>query len=234
MSDIAKKNAGYAALEHVENGMTLGIGTGSTARHFINGLEEKIKSGWELYGIPTSEETRELSINAGVNILEPDETTRIDLAVDGADEVDPAYNLIKGGGGALLREKIIARAAKKFIVIADKTKRVSHLGAFPLPIEIEPFCWALTIQAVRKCFADAGLDCQKCSLRSIAGNPFKSDGDHLILDCHLGAIDDPHDLEKSLGEIPGVIETGLFCDMADIVIFGDDEGVKTEFAPARL
>ncbi len=203
--------------------MTLGIGTGSTARYFIDALREKIAGGWRLRGVPTSEETRALAEAAGVEIIIPDETTDIDLAVDGADEADPALNLIKGGGGALLREKIVARAARKFIVIADKSKRVVRLGAFPLPVEIEPFGWALTVRAIRDALRQSGIENADIALRAHDGAPFRSDGGHMIVDCACGAVGDPPALEARLARIPGVIESGLFCGMTDLAIFGDGE-----------
>jgi ribose 5-phosphate isomerase A len=225
-ADLSKKSAGYAAADHVENGMTLGIGTGSTARYFIDAIGEKIKNGWRLRGVPTSEETRGLAEAAGVEIIIPDETTSLDLAVDGADEADSALNLIKGGGGALLREKIVARAAKKFIVIADKSKRVARLGAFPLPVEIEPFGWALTVRAVRAALGQAGVENMNINLRARDGAPFQTDGGHLTIDCACGGISDPAALEDLLGSIPGVVESGLFCGMADLAIFGDGDAVS--------
>ena len=222
--DAGKRHAARAALAHVENGMTLGLGTGSTAKHFIEALGEKIAAGWSLKGVPTSEETRKLAEAAGVEIIEPDETTRIDFAVDGADEADPALNLIKGGGGALLREKIVARAAEKFIVIADKSKRVPALGAFPLPIEIEPFGWALTVRAIRNALEQARFSSPDLKLRVRASAPFLTDGGNLIIDCALQRIPDPPALEARLNAIPGIVENGLFCSLAGLAYFGDENG----------
>jgi len=206
--------------------MTLGLGTGSTAAHFIDLLQPLMAEGYSLRGIPTSQASRRQAEAIGVEIIEPDETTQIDLAVDGADEVDPDLNLIKGGGGALLREKIVASAAKEFIVIADKSKRVAALGAFPLPVEIEPFGWALTVRRLREVFAEAGLMKANLELRPGNDTPFLTDGGNLIVDCALGRIDDPAALDHALTAIPGVIETGLFCGMTHMVIFGDEDGVS--------
>ncbi|MEO1252621.1 MAG: ribose-5-phosphate isomerase RpiA [Pseudomonadota bacterium] len=228
--DIAKKNAALRAAEFVENGMTLGLGTGSTAKHLIDALGEKIKDGWSLKGVPTSEQTREQAINAGVDIIDPDETTQIDIAIDGADEADPDHNLIKGGGGALLREKIVATAAQKFVVIADKSKRVAHLGAFPLPVEIDPFSWALTVRAVRDCLADFAFADPRLSLRMREGAQFISDGGNLILDCALNRIEEPSRLATVLNQIPGVVETGLFCGLVNVAVYGDEEGARVEYA----
>ncbi len=228
--EAGKKRAGQEAAKFVERGMTLGLGTGSTAKHFVDALAPKAADGWQLKGVPTSEATRRHAESIGIEIIEPDETTIIDLAVDGTDEADPNLNLIKGGGGALLREKIVANAAQKFIVIADKSKRVAALGAFPLPIEIEPFGWATTIRNIRTGLKTAGFDNLKLELRIHQGEVFKSDGNHLIADCALGRIDDPATLDQLLGAIPGVIETGLFCGLTDIIIYGDEDGVSIEKA----
>lgn len=222
-ADRGKKSAAQHAATFVENKMTLGIGTGSTARHFIDALAEKITAGFSLRGVPTSEETAALARAAGVEIIAPDEKTIIDLAVDGADEVDPRLHLIKGGGGALLREKIVANAARQFIVIADASKRVETLGAFALPIEIEPFGQALTMQAIAIAIAELGYRQKPTALRTKDGAPFFSDGGNLIVDCAMGAINDPGAVEDRLLSIPGVIDCGLFCAMSDIVIFGDGD-----------
>lgn len=225
--DTGKRNAALEALEYVQDGMTLGIGTGSTAKYLIDALGDKVAAGWRLRGVPTSEETRILSEAAGIDIITPDETTRIDLAIDGADEADPSLNLIKGGGGALLREKIIANAADKFVVIADASKRVAHLGRFPLPVEIETFGWALTVSSLRRSLKDAGFENPDIEIRATGGTPFQTDGGNLIADCALQRITDPTALELRLTKIPGVVESGLFCGMADIVIYGDADGASS-------
>lgn len=228
--EAGKRRAAEEALKWVENGMTLGLGTGSTAAHFIDLLAPKIAGGWRLKGVPTSEQTRRQAERNGVEIIIPDETTIIDLAVDGADEADPKLNLIKGGGGALLREKIVAGAADRFIVIADKSKRVPALGAFPLPVEIEPFGWALTVSRIRKAWRATEYESAAITLRSGPEGAYISDGGNLILDCSLGRIEDPMWLNGSLKTIPGVVETGLFLHMADAVIYGDADGVSIERA----
>jgi len=220
-----KKRAAQEAVKHVERDMILGLGTGSTAAHFIDLLQPLMAQGYGLRGVPTSQASRRQAEAIGVEIIEPDETTKIDLAVDGADEVDVNLNLIKGGGGALLREKIVASAAKKFIVIADKSKRVAALGAFRLPVEIEPFGWALTVARLRETFARAGHH-PNLDLRPGGKTPFLTDGGNLIIDCALGRIDDPAALDTALTAIPGVIETGLFCGMTHMAIFGGEDGVS--------
>ncbi len=224
--DAGKKRAAEEAAKYIERGMTLGLGTGSTAAHFVDIVGGLVADGWDLRGVPTSEATRAHAERLGVEIIEPDETTTIDLAVDGADEADPSLNLIKGGGAALLREKIIAHAARKFIVIADKSKRVAALGAFPLPIEISPYSWALTVAALRRALTASGFDRAPLELRAHEGAAVKTDGGNLIIDARLGRIDDPAALEKSLAAIPGVLECGLFCGMTDMVIYGDEDGIS--------
>ena len=226
--DRGKRLAAEEAVKYVERGMTLGLGTGSTAAYFVDIIGARVAEGWPLKGVPTSETTRRQAESLGVEIIEPDETTVVDLAVDGADEADPKLNLIKGGGAALLREKIVAYAAKKFIVIADKSKRVTALGAFPLPVEISPYSWSLTVAAMRKTFAAQGFENAKLELRSSDGVSVKTDGGNLIIDCSLGRIDDPANLEKALNAIPGVLECGLFCGMTDMVIYGDEGGVSVD------
>jgi len=226
--EAGKRLAAQEAAKHVESGMILGLGTGSTARRFVDILGERIAQGWSLRGIPTSEQTRTQAASLGVDIIEPDETTVIDVAIDGADEVDPNLHLIKGGGGALLREKIVANAAKKFIVIADNSKRVTALGKFPLPVEIEPFAWALTVSALRQTFTAAGFEAPKLALRAADGTPIKSDGGNLLIDCALGRIEHPAALDEKLIALPGVVETGIFAGMADLVIFGDEDGISTQ------
>ncbi len=226
--DRGKRLAAEEAAKYVERGMTLGLGTGSTAAHFVDIIGARVAEGWPLKGVPTSEATRRQAESLGVEIIEPHETTIIDLAVDGADEADPNLNLIKGGGAALLREKIVAHAARKFIVIADKSKRVAALGAFPLPVEISPFGWALSVAAMRRAFTEQGFSSATLELRAIDGAPVKTDGGNLIIDCRLGRIDDPAKLEQALAAIPGVLECGLFCGMADMVIYGDGDGVSVD------
>ncbi|MEM9233901.1 MAG: ribose-5-phosphate isomerase RpiA [Pseudomonadota bacterium] len=225
MTTDPKMQAALAALELVENGMVLGIGTGSTAAKFITALGEKVRAGLEVEGIPTSEASASAARAAGIELIEPDESTVIDLAIDGTDEVDAAGHLIKGGGAALLREKIIAHAAKRFVVIADDSKSVSLLGAFPLPIEVERFSFALTVRALRDTLAALGFDRVDLSLRSGPEGFVLTDGGNYIVDARLGRIEDPAKLEKALNQIPGVVESGLFINMADQVILGSASGV---------
>ena len=227
MTMTAKERAATAALELVKDRMTLGLGTGSPAKHFIDGVGAKVAQGWDLKGIPTSQASADQAESVSIPLIEPDETTIIDLAVDGADEADPNGALIKGGGGALLREKIIAQAAKRFIVIADASKDVPQLGAFPLPVEIDRFGWSLTVKAIRQTLADLDYGTPDLTLRAQEeGGFFLSDGGHFVEDMALGRIADPGLLDKTLTMLPGVVTTGLFVELTGSLVFGTADGVS--------
>ena len=231
MSDALKKQAADAALLLVEPGMTLGLGTGSTAAHFIRQLSARVRDGLDVRAVHTSVETRRLADAEGIEAIEPDETTIIDLAVDGADEIDPDLNCIKGGGGALLREKIVAVAADRFVLIADASKRVAQLGAFPLPVEIDTAYWPMTVRAIREALHAGDFGTPKLALRGqskgFTGGPaFITDGGHYIVDIEMGRISDAPKLEAYLRSVPGVVETGLFIDLADDVFYASAEGVE--------
>ncbi len=228
-AEALKRAAAQSALSLVEPGMTLGLGTGSTAAHFIELLGAR--PDLDVGGVATSSATRALAEKAGVAVVEPDETTKLDLAVDGADEIDPALNLIKGGGGALLLEKIVAANAKRFVVIADASKYVERLGTFPLPVEIETTYWPMTVRAVRGALRDLGWPDAALTLRGrgagfTAGPAFTTDGGNYIVDCALGAISDPPAVARALSAIPGVVETGLFIDLANEALIAGPEGVS--------
>lgn len=226
-ADAYKKQAAEAAVEFVQPEMTLGLGTGSTAAHFIAAIGARVREGLFVRAVPTSEDTARKAAAAGIDLVEPDETTIIDLAVDGTDEVDGALCLIKGGGGALLREKIVANAASKFIVIADVSKKVAQLGRFPLPIEIDRYAFALTVRAVRETLSRFGHPRADIRLRAGAAGPqFMSDGGNFILDCALARIENAPALDAALKQIPGVVETGLFIGMADKVILAGAGGLE--------
>jgi ribose 5-phosphate isomerase A len=226
-ADAYKKAAAEAAAKLVQTEMTLGLGTGSTAAHFIAALALRVRDGLYVRGVPTSDDTARKAAAAGIDLIEPDETTIVDLAVDGTDEVDGALQLIKGGGGALLREKIVANAARRFVVIADASKKVAQLGKFPLPVEIDRFSFALTVRAVRDALAALGYTKADIRLRAGASGPaFLSDGGNFILDCALERIADARALEAALKRIPGVIETGLFIGMAHEVILAEAGGIE--------
>jgi len=226
-----KRQAAEAAVQLVEPGMRLGLGTGSTAKHFVDLLGAKVKAGLDVVCVPTSEATRQQAERLDIRLTTLDETPELDLTVDGADELDDELQLIKGGGGALLREKIVAMASERMVVIADASKRVAQLGAYPLPIEIVRFGWRSTEDWVLSCLDEA--ECTgTVSLRSTQwGQPFVTDGGNYILDCALGVIDDPEMLHDILKSVPGVVETGLFVGIADTAIIGTANGVITLEAP---
>ena len=220
-----KRRAAARALDEVRPGMRLGLGTGSTARHFVELLAERVRGGLELVGVPTSEATRQQAERLGVPLTTLDETPELDLTVDGADEIGPDLALIKGGGGALLREKIVASASARMIVIADESKCVPVLGAFPLPVEVVPFGVTATMRAIERAAAAVGAP-GPCRLRRVDGHPFVTDGGHFILDAALERIADPVALAARLGSIPGVVEHGLFIGLASMAILAGAQGVR--------
>jgi len=224
--DQLKRQAAARALEEVCDGMRLGLGTGSTAKHFVELLGERVRAGLKTVGVPTSEATRADAVRCGVPLTTLDEVDRLDLTVDGADEIDPALNLIKGGGGALLREKIVAAASDRMIVVADDSKWVATLGRFPLPVEVIPFGLGATKRAIEKVFAECGVSGQMAVRQSRDGHVFVTDGGHWIVDAHLGRIEDPARLAKALSAIPGVVEHGLFIDLASSAVLAGGEGIR--------
>lgn len=226
MADDLKEKAAAAALEHVENGMRLGLGTGSTAAHFVRLLGERVRDGLDVVGVPTSEATAALASAAGVPLSTLDETPELDLDVDGADEIGPGLALVKGGGGALLREKIVAHAAARMIVIADEGKCVETLGAFPLPVEILAFGMTATVLALERAALDLGLPAA-LDLRRRDGLPLTTDSGNVIVDASFGRIPDPEALANCLSAIPGVVEHGLFLGYADLALVASPSGVRT-------
>lgn len=222
--DDLKRKAAARALEEVHDGMRLGLGTGSTAKHFVELLGERVRAGLKVIGVPTSEATRADGLRCGVPLTTLDEIDRLDLTVDGADEIDSALDLIKGGGGALLREKIVAAASRRMVVIADDSKRVAVLGRFPLPVEIVPFGQETTARRIRTLLGDFGA-VQDIRLRHSQGQVFLSDGGHLILDLHLGTIPDPEALAAGLKALTGVVDHGLFIGLASAALIGGAGGV---------
>jgi ribose 5-phosphate isomerase A len=221
-----KIEAARTALGHVEDGMRLGIGTGSTASEFVRLLAEKVDAGMKIIGVPTSERTAALCMELGVPLSSLDETPELDLTIDGADEIDPHLGLIKGGGGALLREKIVAAASARMIVIADESKLVDVLGRFPLPIEVNRFGLRATEIAIAREAGALGVSGQ-LTLRVTNGQPFVTDGGHLILDASFGRIPDTRALSNALHTVPGVVEHGLFLGMADLAIVAAADGIRT-------
>jgi len=225
--ETQKRAAAARALDFVRPRMRLGIGTGSTARHFVDLLGERVRGGLSIVGVPTSEETRRQAESLGIPLTSVDETPELDLTVDGADEIAPDLSLIKGGGGALLREKIVASASAAMVVIADHSKWVSVLGRFPLPIEVVPFGLAATRRAVEAATSAAGAPGQALLRRTKDGHVFVTDGGHWILDAALERIAEPASLAWRLAAIPGVVEHGLFIGLARTAIIAGPDGVRT-------
>jgi len=222
-----KRAAAARALELVRPGMRLGLGTGSTAKHFVELLGERVRAGLDVVCVPTSEATHADAQRAGIPLATLDELPELDLTVDGADEISPDLTLIKGGGGALLREKIVAAASARMVVIADESKCVPVLGRFPLPIEIAPFGAGATLLAVHAAIdrvqKPAPLDFRK----GRDGHAFVTDGGHWIIDAPLGRIEDPAALARALATVPGVMEHGLFVGLATLAIVGGPNGIRT-------
>jgi ribose 5-phosphate isomerase A len=208
--DDQKRAAAEAALEYVKPGMRVGLGTGSTAEHFVRGLAPLVKGGLKITTVATSERTAALAREMGIVVGDLDKVRRLDLTVDGADEIGPNLALIKGGGGALLREKIVATASDRMIVIADAAKVVSTLGRFPLPVEIVPFAHGVTMERIAEAAAKCGCSQNLMRLRGGEGHPFKTDSGNYIADCAAESIPDPERLARLLEGIPGVVDHGLF------------------------
>jgi ribose 5-phosphate isomerase A len=229
--DGLKRQAAARALEHVRDGMKLGLGTGSTAKHFVELLGERVRAGLDVIGVPTSEATRADAIRCGIKLTTLDAIDRLDLTVDGADEIDPSLNVIKGGGGALLREKIVASASDRMIVIADDSKWVEVLGRFPLPVEVIPFGLAATQRAIGKAFAESGVSGPMTVRKGKDGHAFVTDGGHWIVDAHLGRIPDVARLAGLLNAIPGVVEHGLFVGLVSMAMLAGAEGIRVVERP---
>lgn len=225
-ADDMKREAARAALAHVRSGMRLGLGTGSTAAHFVELLGARTREGLDVVGVPTSERTRIQAQRLGLRLTTLDETPALDLTIDGADEFDDARRLIKGGGGALLREKIVAAASTRMFVVADATKQVDMLGAFPLPVEIDCFGAAATEQHVARLARSLGLTDAIVRRRGPTGAPYLSDGGHYILDCAFGALPEPEALAAGLAAIPGVVDHGLFLGLATAIFVAGADGVR--------
>lgn len=225
IADDHKRQAAAEAIELVEAGMKLGLGTGSTAKHFVDLLGERVREGLEVLCVPTSEGTRAQAAWLGIALTTLDQTPSLDLTIDGADELDDALRLIKGGGGALLREKIVAAASERMVVIADASKRVQTLGAYPLPVEVVRFGYMATRGMIEKLAADAGCKGQVRLRLGQDGQPYVSDGGNYIFDCAFGRIEDAAALDAALKRIPGVVENGLFLGFADAAIIAGPDGI---------
>jgi ribose 5-phosphate isomerase A len=221
-----KRAAAEGALDHVENGMKLGLGTGSTAEVFLDLLAERIRDGLKIVGTPTSKRTAEKARELGIPLAELDELGELDLVIDGADEADHDLNLIKGGGGALLREKIVAASSKHMVVIADSSKLVVHLGAFALPIEVIPFAHGTTRARIVATSVRLGYEDLAPKLRMKGSEPFITDNGNYIYDCPYGRIADPVELAAALSPITGVVEHGLFVGLATSLVIAGPHGIS--------
>jgi ribose 5-phosphate isomerase A len=222
-----KKAAAIAALDYIKPGMKVGLGTGSTANHFITALAEKVKKeALDIQCVATSRQSYKLAADLGLKMTNLDNQPRLDVCVDGADEFDDNFQLIKGGGGAMLIEKIVATSARFMIVIADESKKVAALGKFPLPIEVIPFGVNATAWKIERALRILNLK-GSMVLRLKDGKPFETDCGNVIIDAALGHIPEPGRLSALLNSIPGVVEDGLFVDVCGIVLMGTKDGVKT-------
>ncbi len=229
--DALKREVGRVAAEQVQDGAVLGLGTGSTAEAFLRALAARVQDGLTVRGVPTSERTAALCRELAIPLTDLAADPVLDLAVDGADEIDPHLNLIKGAGGALLREKIVAAAAKDMLVIADASKLVDQLGAFPLPVEINAFGASATLAMIKLICLDQGLPTDMAIRRNMDTSEddsaaYVTDGGHWIVDLHLATIGDPAKLDDALRAVPGVVETGLFIGMASQALVADRTQVR--------
>ena len=217
-----KRLAGIRACDFVESGMLVGLGTGSTVRYTILELGKRMKNdGLKIKGVPTSLATESLALELGIPLMELPPDKKLDIIIDGADEFDLGFNLIKGGGGALLREKIVAQRALRMIVVADQSKQVNTLGNFPLPIEVTPFAHECTMNEIKEI-----LDCEVI-IRKVDDDIFNTDNDNFILDAHVGPkIENPKEIESKLLQIPGVVQVGLFVNMCDDVVLATKDGIE--------
>jgi ribose 5-phosphate isomerase A len=223
--DKAKFVAAKRATEYVEDGMRVGLGTGSTAAWLVRCLGEMVRDeGLKIKGVPTSTRTAELAHEVGIQVISLDEAKWLDLTIDGTDEFDGDLNLIKGGGGALLQEKIVATASDRMIVIADIGKEVETLGAFPLPIEVIPFGWQTTQALVEETLISMDVLGRSTTMRMNGSVPYVTDEGNHILDLHLNRIGNPRQLALVLNQMPGVVENGLFIDICDTVVIGFGDG----------
>jgi ribose 5-phosphate isomerase A len=229
MADVEalKKAAGIAACNFVKDGMKVGLGTGSTVKHTVIELGRRMnEEGLEIVGVPTSIATEQLANEVGIPLVELSDIDGLDIVIDGADEFDPKFQLIKGGGAALLREKIVAQESGAMVVVADTRKRVDKLGAFPLPIEITPFSFSATTRAISRL-----LDC-RVNIRMSGDGPVSTDNGNMIADAHTGpTISDPERCESDLLQIAGVVQVGLFNNMCDAVVLASDGGIETIVKP---
>ena len=229
--DQAKFVAAKRACEFVEDGMKLGLGTGSTAAWMVRCLADRIdKEGLRVKGVPTSNRTADLAKKLGIETISLDQAGQLDLTIDGTDEFDENLNLVKGGGGALLQEKVVAAASDKMIVIADTGKSVNQLGKFPLPVEVIGFGINSSQSLIEKLLHSQDIDQSMIKTRMSNDLPFVTDEGNYIIDLHLGRIGDPATLNVTLNQVPGVVENGLFVNMCDLILIGDEDGTVYEKA----
>jgi ribose 5-phosphate isomerase A len=231
-ADVPKRAAAARALEHVRPGMRLGLGSGSTAAWFVRLLAERVAQGLEVACVATSSGTARLAAELGLRLSPLEALTRLDLTVDGADEIDPDLTLIKGGGAALLQEKIVAAASARLIVIADGGKRITALGTFPLPVEVVRFAWPVTQAAIEAALTRLPVAGRRVTVRTDGAAPLVTDEGHHILDLHLQRIGDAEVLAAALNALPGVVEHGLFVGMAERAIIGLPDGRVEEVFPS--
>ena len=225
-ADEQKKAAAIAALEYVKAGNKVGLGTGSTANHFITALAEKARGGFDVECVATSRASFQLASSLGLRMTTLEKQAHLDVTVDGADEFDGNYQLIKGGGGALLVEKIVATSSRYMVVIADQSKKVNALGKFPLPVEVVPFGVNATAWKIERALKLCDLK-GKMQLRLKDGKPFVTDSGNAIIDVTIGHIPEPRRLDNLIKSIPGVVDHGLFIDICGIIMMGTDDGVQT-------
>jgi ribose 5-phosphate isomerase A len=219
--DEAKRAAAAKAIEiFLRDGMTIGLGSGTTSRFFVRILGDRVKEGLRVVGVPSSKSTGELAQQVGVPLADLNDVEQLDLTIDGADEIDAKGRMIKGGGANLLWEKIVASASRKMVAIVDESKRVERLGRFPLPIEVIPFGWRSTERQIKSLLKEAGFADVRIDVRGGTGRPLVTDSGHYLLDCHLQAIADPDFLARNLNQIPGVVEHGLFIGIATDAVIG--------------
>ena len=225
-ADALKQAAAEKAMTFIKPGMKLGLGTGSTAAKLVDCLSKAVAGGLDVVCVPTSEATRQQAGAGGIRLTTLDDEPFLDLTIDGADEIDSALRLIKGGGGALLREKIVAMASERMIVIADSSKKVEQLGAFPLPVEVVPFGLQATLDMMKVLSGDVGCSGELVVRQKANGEAFRTDSGNLIVDCQFGRIPDPESLDDALKLVPGVVENGLFIAIADLAIIAGDDGIS--------